>query len=344
MDKNIAIVVVVAFFSGLIVFLLRDTSRVSSITGAIGDATNSRPPVPSIGNLRKRTSSQGSTALPPSTGKTAIQSSLSEEDKVKGALTRLNGPLAFYGKAVDQNENPIAGVKIRFHVLRSSYVDPVSVGDETQRFDKETDGNGFVSVNGVSGYSLGIDSVEKKGYIVSPRLNTVPGGKGGPGDVMFIRLWKSAGSAALVHFAKNTRIPYDGTPVILDLSKEGKLVPQNTAGDLRVTLNRNPQTIRWGQKQPWDWEAKIEAINGGLLASEDEFMFQAPVTGYVPSISIGYSANDSKWRPEQKVSFYLKTGETYGRVTLIFITDSDKPTTGFNFNSYVNPTGSRNLE
>jgi hypothetical protein len=51
-----------------------------------------------------------------------------------------------------------------------------------------------------------------------------------------------------------------------------------------------------------------------------------------------------EWSAHKSLTFYLKSRGNYGRVTLEFRTDSDQKTTGFGFQSFINPSGSRNLE
>jgi len=110
-----------------------------------------------------------------------------------------------------------------------------------------------------------------------------------------------------------------------------------------VTLIRTPLQIKCGQ-QKYDWTATIEAVDGGVVASTDEFMYRAPESGYEPKLTVAVSAQDPKWSAEGKVAFYLKSHGKYGRVTAEFTTDYDRPKTGFRIDAYFNPTGSRNLE
>ena len=74
-------------------------------------------------------------------------------------------------------------------------------------------------------------------------------------------------------------------------------------------------------------------------------MYRAPESGYEPKLTISVSAKDLKWSADKTVSFYLKSRGTYARVQAKFMTDSEKPTTGFDIGAYINPKAeSRNLE
>ncbi len=58
------------------------------------------------------------------------------------------------------------------------------------------------------------------------------------------------------------------------------------------------------------------------------------------------AADDPKWTDEMSVELYLKSqgGKHYSAVKLNVMVGSEKPKTGFSFCSFLNPSGSRNLE
>jgi hypothetical protein len=154
-------------------------------------------------------------------------------------------------------------------------------------------------------------------------------------------MWKLAGAEILLRKGIGTRIPYDGRSVIFDLQAEREV---RSGGDIKVTLLRTPLQIKRGQDK-YDWTATIEAVDGGVIVSTDEFMYRAPESGYESRLTISVSAKDPKWSADKEVSFYLKSRGTYARVQAKFMTDSEKPTTGFDVEAYINPkVGSRNLE
>ena len=104
--------------------------------------------------------------------------------------------------------------------------------------------------------------------------------------------------------------------------------------------------VRRGGKQKYDWKATIEAIDGGLMETRDEFMYRAPENGYAPRIEVSMPSSSPDWSVRQKASYYLRVhdGRCYGRMTIEFRTDSERATTGVTITSALNPTGSRNLE
>jgi len=262
------------------------------------------------------------------------------------AVAEKNVPIYFWGKVVDQDDAPLAGVKIQMSI-RQWVSDSTGMTAEFPLFNKETDTRGLFELTGQSGDVLEFKSIKKDGYALSPRSPltfqydqfSAPD----PNNPTLFRMWKNGTNEHLVKLDKDFRIPYDGTPVVFDLLAGG--ISSNETGDIRVRLLRNPQNVPFGGKTPYDWTATIEPLNGGIKESNDEFMYRAPEDGYQPKLEINMPASATNWSHRMKVSFYFKTrGGYFGRATAEFRTDSQQDKTGFSMDSIVNPVGSRNLE
>jgi hypothetical protein len=264
-----------------------------------------------------------------------------------------NVPVRFYGKVVDQMGLPVSDVKVKFIIFSFDGSVLRNTADQKRtELDLMTDIQGRFSVENQKGYSIQVETLEKetyqpqpyfrKGFDYDPYFQSIH--TPDPNNPVIFKIWKKQGAENIIHHQKNIRIPYDGTPIIFDLSK-GKKVNPGEIGDLRVTLRRTPLQIERG-KQKYDWIATIDAIDGGVIESKDDFMNLAPENGYEPGLEIKMLANDPNWKPNVTVPIYLKSrgGKHYGRVTLEFRTGSDRDTTGFTITSYINPAESRNLE
>jgi hypothetical protein len=262
-----------------------------------------------------------------------------------------NRPIRFYGKVIDQDNNPIPDVKVKLAIRTAK--EPISgvVGDVFEYPVVSTDSSGRFSITDAKGALLSVKSLEKEGYEASQKsLNRAHYWYWrDPSEVFtpdpdapeIFRMWRKQGAEKLAVHDRMTRIPYNGTPVVFDLLT-GR---QNVRGDLRVTLLRNPEQIQWGQRN-YEWTLTVEAIDGGVIESNDEQMFLAPEEGYMPKVVFHMPANAPDWSDEKSLTLYVKSrgGKQYGRVELSVMVGSDKPTTGFSFRSAVNPSGSRNLE
>jgi hypothetical protein len=266
-------------------------------------------------------------------------------------MKKANRPIQFFGKVIDQNNNPIPEVRVTLEIRVSKELAPNIIQDVFDHPVLMTDADGRFALTDSKGALLGVQSLEKAGYEPSekgfrksywywrdPSLVFHPDAN----RPEIFRMWKQAGAEKLVRKGIGHAIPYNSTPTSFDLI-EGRAVASN--GDLRVTLARSPQQIQWGQRN-YDWTVTIEAVNGGLIASADEQMYRAPVEGYQPKLIVHMPANDPNWTDSKDVAVYLKLrgGKYYGRGELKFMVGSDRPTTPFSITSFINPSGSRNLE
>src|SRR5580698_1343256 len=75
-----------------------------------------------------------------------------------------NVPIAFYGKVVDQNSQPVSGAKVTFDFTVSHMMEERA---ETTPMTLETDQNGVFALTGVTGYCIDKLSIQKDGYELS---------------------------------------------------------------------------------------------------------------------------------------------------------------------------------
>jgi hypothetical protein len=144
----------------------------------------------------------------------------------------------------------------------------------------------------------------------------------------------------MAHKEFDSRVPYDGTSVSFNLATGKK----DAAGDLKITLSRSPLRIRRGRDK-YDWILKIETPTGGLFAENDAYPYWAPETGYKSSFEVNMSSNNIPWSAEWRQNFYIKNAQgKYGRLFIDLSTDSMRPDTGITVQTWINPSGSQNLE
>jgi hypothetical protein len=272
------------------------------------------------------------------------------DEAFKVAVAGKNVPINFWGKVVDQDGTPLGGVEVEMSTRQWESRSFLDMSGRFPRFTVHTDGGGRFELTGQAGDVLEFKSIKKEGYRLSERTPMTlkydqNSDRLDPGSPMIFRMWKVGAKQTLVSFQKNTRTPYDGTPVFFDLL-EGEVHLDAAVGDLRVTLHRSPLKVQFGGKTPYDWTATVEAVDGGVLESDDEFMYVAPENGYRTKLDITMPASAPNWSHRVKLAFYLKgrAGRLYGRVLVEFKTDSQQDKTGFSIDSVVNPSGSRNLE
>jgi hypothetical protein len=252
-------------------------------------------------------------------------------------------PITFYGRVVDQDDQPIPGAAVRF-----VWNDTSPRG--TSQTETMSDATGRFSLLDQKGKGLSV-YVTKDGYHTSV-------GKGGqsfeyaaffeghyhrpdPENPVTFRLVKKLDAEPLIARRISERTSYD-RPSYYDLER-GTLTPQPAAdGGLKLTLERSESP----QGQRFDWKWKVEAVNGALLETKDEFAQMAPEEGYVPSWETSQAANAQDFRKNGRARFYVRSADNHFARVDVELVHPNLRSLGprLTVNSFLNPSGSRNLE
>jgi len=272
----------------------------------------------------------------------------SREERLANALENLNVAIKFWGKVVDQDDNPLSGVIIKGYVMHDTVASPY--GYSLGHFEIATSKDGHFEITDVSGSGLTIESIVKEGYELSKNVKTHFGYRGyaekftpDQNNPVVFKMWERHGAEPLVKCYINIGIPCDGTPVLIDFLKNKKV---DSGGNLRITFKREPLHIQRGKDKGYDWTLLLEAIDGEILDSTEEFMYMAPEAGYKSSLQIEMLKTDPNWISILNKPFYLKLqdGKQFARVNLELYTNFEPPPTSLQIESWLNPSGSRNLE
>lgn len=265
-------------------------------------------------------------------------------------MNNANRPISFFGKVIDQDDNPVPGVKVTLQIRYMKTVGPVGIGDTFAEPSLTTGADGRFALSGAKGSLLGLKALTKDGYEPSPKAfngsywywRDKNPYQPDPDHPEIFRMWKKAGAEPLIRKGISAGLQYDGTPMTFDLLSGAKT---QSGGDLRVALDRNPRQIVYGQRN-YEWTLTIESLNGGMIESNDEQMYRAPADGYQPKLVVHMAADNPDWTDEKSVELYLKLrgGTMYGRAELKVLVGSDRATTPFYITAFLNTRGSRNLE
>jgi len=221
--------------------------------------------------------------------------------------------LNFYGKVVDENNQPVAGA--------TAHMEWNTIGG-TSTAQTISDGEGLFSLTGQHGKVLGV-RVEKGGYY------TV---EGGAGNVSFeyadpsVSWWYEPDPNNPVIF--HLRIKGEGAKLIrksLDVPLNPNH-PQNQVNLLQgfvrpggvLTITSDESKFLPGN-QPFPWTFSLRMSEGGLVETTDQFPFMAPTNGYTPTINLDMTNTDpSVWQDGvgKTYYFYLPSTDTYGRITI----------------------------
>jgi hypothetical protein len=255
-------------------------------------------------------------------------------------------PINFFGKVVDQDNLPLPGADIRF-----VWNDTSSRGTSESKTTSASNGRFALADQRGKGLSV---YVSKEGYHTS-------GGIGGmsfeyaaffegnyhqpdPESPVTFRLIKKLEAEPLVARRVSQYLPaaYDGETYFYDPRSGtlGRVCPLGGALKLNFERSQSPR----GQLFDWTWT--VEAVNGGLQETKDEFAQLAPENGYVGSWQMSEAATMQPFRRGAKADFYVRTADNhYARVD-IELSHPNSRSAGPNLrvSSFLNPSGSRNLE
>lgn len=355
--KHYFLVSLVLFGLVLLIALLPSVPHETPVTGASestakSGVVESAEPHASNENLAKAGSSAGQQD-PDSAPAASTLSANSEgaEPKAKDAASELKEifdkatlehleknvrPIAFHGIVINQNGAPVESAVASF----SAYQLPTdyALSDSTGRF----------SLTGGSGKYLSV-RVSKEGFLNS-RSNLVsfdyapelPGYLpfSDPATPVVFRLYKKGPGVDLVtsRYGVNRHLgvspPADGSPVRVDFFNR----EVGESGQMEV-IKTTP--ARDGNRGAKEWRLRLSLPDGGFVAHDDEFPFEAPATGYQPTLEFHFTPGDPNWTDTVKGEFYIAFGNPrrYGRIRV-----GTAMYNGIRLEYAINPDGSRYLE
>ena len=246
-------------------------------------------------------------------------------------------PIAFYGRVLDQNNNPVVGAKV---IL--SWTDLSAKG--TSLRELQTDGAGNFTLSGVTGKHLSVRSIEKAGYKNSTTNRDgfeysaffeeeyhIPD----PNNPVIFRLYQNATAEPLIKLSNKVEIPPSGSVgVNLQNGHKGAVEAHVM---IEFVDNSDPSGKKWG--------VRLRAPGGGIQTANEEFATVAPESGYQSEIYLDQDTHQPSGFQSGSLykggKFYVKTSAGYAVFDFRMIPGSSH----FKFSSYLNPNlNSRNLE
>jgi len=253
----------------------------------------------------------------------------------------LQKPINFYGKVIDENSNPVAGVSIKFR-----WTDLTAPNQErTSWTESDTDGLFFLrDRHGASmtlwfskaGYYSPHHGQMSFNYAFGPDILSPD-----PQNPVIFQLRKKGQGAELVTSGNGmqpslaTLVPLNGSPVSVDLLQQ----KVGASGDLEISQVK-PDSSHWQLATNWSFHISIPA--GGFIQEEDAFPFSAPETGYQSTVDLNFVKGEPDWATQISKTYYITFGQPQKYGWLRVEANIAQQTV---FLTYaINPTGSRNLE
>lgn len=340
MSSVLGIIFLSCLFAALVLWVLfrekrRELSGETNANSAVSVAASV------INTVNSQWRDGSNTSAIPAIGIRPQQSNISlpREAQMRATVERMNVPVNFYGRVVDQDGNSLAGVRID---VRVRHWDLTSLGASIP-LKTETDSDGRFHVQGVTGDALRIELVAKAGYELEPYAQRSFGAVGGSqSEPVVFKLWSSNTREQLVTGKRSFRIIPDGRAYGIDLTKG--TIAESEEGDLRVRIKYPQATVRG---QTYDWLSEI-TVTGGLSQEVDAHssMYSAPVSGYTNTFRYDQQIKGGQYGSTGKQRFYfrLNNGPKYGRIEIeLYAPYNDQIPGLIRLDFVLNPSGSRIL-
>jgi hypothetical protein len=266
----------------------------------------------------------------------------------------MNGPISFYGKIIDQNNDPVSGMKISWSITRKneSFKEYFGGGKQNIKTTHElfSDHNGEFAIPDKYGYSIRVYGFEKNGY-------KSKGGMGGNSTFGYqqyskenpktFKVWKELEKTTepLIKNKNGYNIICDSRKYYINLIT-GKKTDNPAEADIAISYDVEKGLI------PFTWSADVEFLNGGVIKTNDFYTYLAPEEGYDQNkLEYQYTKDQVKdgsstgWRSGVREKFYtrLRNGKLYG-IVIIDISVGRTGTGDIFIDRILNPSGSRNLQ
>ena len=260
-----------------------------------------------------------------------------------------NVPIDFYGKVVDQNGAPVAGVEVKAAIRLMKEPLPGMIGDGFDYLVARTASDGTFSFLNRTGEFFGIDKIQKEGYLVSATVHEKTyyyasdekKYRPNPSVPEVFKIWKQMGAEELIERNLKYKLTTEGRSYGLDLLN-GAQAKADAITDIRVSMTA-PSVIKPHVK--YDWNFVLEAVEGGLIETSDDYMYLAPLDGYVSRIQVSFNASDANWSDNFRKRFYVmsRNGSVYARIEIL-VGVALNGRGYLHIESASNPNSSRNLE
>ena len=275
------------------------------------------------------------------------------EAVVRRALQAIAGtlyPVDFHLKIIDQNGDPVPGVKIEYNVNKSP-----GFGGPGTYFD-QSDAEGTFSVTKTKAARVLLVNFTKPGYVFRPtqeesgveainkkHLYTAD-------DPLIVHAWKLGKPAKLLENDgrnKGVQVPNDGSWTSLYLVSDRRLVKKEGKqpdADLWVSVTARYIDPTARIKRGLAWSMVLDAPNGGLHETDDLFLFEAPQSGYISEFLVNYEPDDKDVRADFHKNFFilLRGSKVYGRMRFKVFPYGDS-TASIEVAFALNLEGTRNL-
>lgn len=299
--------------------------------------------------------------------KTEREAAENKMSRLQVAIQRADRVILFYGRVLDQNDQPVAGADVSLSIQKFSF-NMSAMFSQAKDFKVKTDSEGNFMVSGESGRSLYVETIQKEGTEFLFKQNKNRGFNYDSSDGQKYHIPDKA-NPVIFRIRKKTQTPtFLLSQNALNI-KSGAAEPGRAGGydfinnhrldDVgRRVFNSNPvfpdiQLQARFNTNDATWMVVLSPGDnkGGIILSE-QMLYEAPETGYQPEVAFTpenpyvVTTKENKNRAPAKTKYiYLRSREPaiYTRIE-IKSASADKDGVYLSGESVTNPYGDRNLE
>jgi hypothetical protein len=275
--------------------------------------------------------------------------SVAAEERLRSFVENKNVPINFWGAVVDQDGNPLEGVKISGKIRTWYLTKTLNFDSRFPEVSALSGSGGKFQIRDASGDMITMKSMEKEGYEPEPAAlrgfgyNTSERFSSDPNNPIVFKMWRTNIHEQLIVGDERFHVIPDGRAYVIDLAKG--TIAESAGGDLKVWI-KYPEQVARGQL--YDWLSEIVVIDGGILEETDPYssMFSAPVGGYISSFQYNQQIKGGQRGSTGSHRFYLslQNGQKYGRITIEIRAPYNNDIPGLVHIQYaINPSGSHVL-
>ncbi len=275
--------------------------------------------------------------------------------RVMTAADTTNIPIEFWGRVLDQDGNPLEGVHIMASVRQWMPVFPASVGSRFVTNRIVTDSMGNFRFNGIRGDSLVLYEIIKDGYVLPERpaprtifgYSTSEQYRSNQDQPEVFRMYKLRGAEPTISYdsLRYRAVTDSGGPIFMNLVTGQYGTEPDPTADLQISVKRTMENPQPQDRDELNWAVNIGVRNGGVVVTDDIFLYQAPETGYQARLEVGLRRNVPGDINSAKLKIYVKTRDRlHARLELNYSLRPSGEPLGLLYKTCLNPSGSRNLE
>jgi len=245
-------------------------------------------------------------------------------------------PIEFYGKVMDQYGNPVPSATVNLCWGKGTNLLMQTLQDGSFIFSGAT-GAGLDIRLYRNGYDAGRQSYAYFHYanFFDEKFH-LPN----PTNPVVFRLQKLENPEPMYVRSTSLALDVTNTVVWVDVCTGEK----GASGDIGFSLVRDEFP---GKRSSGYTLNILTQAGGGVVITNEEFMFHAPESGYSPQKAIPHrpsGSNDQRFDPCMELQLYLKTADAKYAAIEVAAGQFMKPEAYVRLVTHFNPSGSRNLE